>query len=496
MGKSATDIAFDEVYDIVVIGGGGSGLMATVQAARNGNSVAVLEKMPATGGSSAFAEGNAAFESSEQKKRGIDVPKHEAFRRYIEYSHFRANPDVVGAFVENAATTIDKLKYEGVKYLAVKVTAVDQSDQLLTWHIPEGEIAKVCQLLEASARERGADVFLETSATKILMTDGRVAGIEAQDSDGRLVWLGCHAVIIASGGFGANPEMRAKYSRFDPDVAARIINIGATGNTGDGINMALEVGAESFGLGLLMLVPAVRGKTITSHVFAAGLQPYLWVNRTGKRFIDEVVGLNFADAGNVLAEQPEGVAYTVLDQSTVDRLVNRGCDVGLGEYVLTGTKLTQLPEEIEQDVKEGKIAFTAGTIERLGTAMGVDPAVFAATVATYNEACHAGKDTVLHKAKYLLALERAPFYAIRMEPGVLVSIGGIKVNGNLQVIGQTGEPIPGLYAVGVDAGGMYGDAYTLQIPGTSCGFSLTGGWLAANHAGAMIKETKLALQTA
>jgi fumarate reductase flavoprotein subunit len=487
MSESVNTEAFDETYDIVVIGAGAGGLSAAVQAAHNGNSIAVLEKMDMIGGSSALAEGHAAFESSEQEKRGIVVTKDEAVKSYIEYSHWRANPEVVRAFVDNAATTVEKLRAEGIEYVDVTVTAVDQPDEKRTWHLPEGEIAKVCETLAANARKLGADIFLGTAATRLVMEDGHVAGVIASDSDGNIVRLGCRAVIVASGGFAANPEMMAKYSRFDH--AEEIINVGGAGNTGDGINMALEAGADTFGLGLLMLVPVVRGKTITSHVNTAGSQPYLWVNSTGRRFVNEIVGLNFADAGNVLASQPGGFAFTVIDQDSIAHLEKDGCEIGLGLFVLTGTKLTRLREEIETDVVAGEIAFKSDTIEGLAEEMGVDPATFAGTVAEYNEACRTGRDGGMRKAKYLFPVEKGPFYAIKMEVGILVSIGGIKVDGDLRVIGKDGEPIGGLYAVGVDAGGMFGDAYTLNIPGTSCGFALTGGWLAADHASQVIKES-------
>ncbi len=156
---------FDASYDVVVVGAGASGLSCAVQAAKDGLTCAILEKEAHTGGSSAFAEGHAAFESDEQKKRGIDVSKDKAFNTYLDYSHWRANPPLVSRFVENAATTITMLRDEvGVHYEDVTVTALDQPGELVTWHLPEGEVARVIELLEADARRRGVDVFLSTAA--------------------------------------------------------------------------------------------------------------------------------------------------------------------------------------------------------------------------------------------------------------------------------------------------------------------------------------------
>ena len=157
---------FDADYNVVVIGGGISGLSAALQAAKNGLSCALLEKEPQTGGSSAFAEGHAAFESDEQEKRGIHVGKVEAYERYLDYSHWRADPAIVSRFVENAATSIVKLREElGVVYRDVQITAPDQPGELRTWHLPEGEIAHVIELQEAEARRRGVDIFLGTPAS-------------------------------------------------------------------------------------------------------------------------------------------------------------------------------------------------------------------------------------------------------------------------------------------------------------------------------------------
>ncbi|MGB7963900.1 MAG: FAD-dependent oxidoreductase, partial [Propionicimonas sp.] len=256
---------FDASYDVVVIGGGGSGLSCAVQAAKDGLTCALIEKEARTGGSSAFAEGHAAFESDEQAKRGITVTKDQAFNTYLDYSHWRANPALVSRFVENAATTIVKMRDEvGAVYEDVTVTALDQPGELVTWHMPEGEVARVIELLEADARRRGVDLFLSTAATKILQDDaGKVIGVEARDADGEQVRLGAKAVVVGTGGFAANPEMLDKYTKYG--IGQKMINVGNPGNTGDGVRMMLEAGAvEHNSIGCLLLFPLMRDKTITS----------------------------------------------------------------------------------------------------------------------------------------------------------------------------------------------------------------------------------------
>lgn len=486
---------FDAQYDVIVIGGGGSGLSAAVQAAKDGLTCALLEKENKTGGSSAFAEGHAAFESDEQEKRGIKVTKQEAYDAYLDYSHWRCDAAVVNRFVENAATTIKKMRdEEGAVYEDVTITAPDQPGELVTWHLPEGEVAKVIELLEADARRRGVDVFLSTSAKKILRgTDGKIKGVIAKDADGQEVRLGAKAVVVGTGGFAASPEMINKYFKFK--IGERIINVGGPGNTGDGINMMKEVGAvENSNIGCLLLFAVMRDKTITSHVNNAGMQPYFWVNKHGQRFTNEIVGLNFGHIGDLMAGIPDSMYWCVLDQNHIDKLVSKGNEVGLGIYVHNYEKLVNLPGELEADAADEKRTnvHKGATIEELAAKIGVKPEVLRAETDEYNSYAEAGEDKKYRKdPKYLHPCVKGPFYAVKMETGIMISMGAMKINDHMQAIDAQGEVIPGLYCVGCDAGGLFGESYQLTIPGSANGFALTSGWLSADdvaekiHAGAL-----------
>ncbi len=481
---------FDASYDVVVVGAGASGLSCAVQAAKDGLSCAILEKEAQTGGSSAFAEGHAAFESDEQKKRGITVTKDQAFNTYLDYSHWRADPPLVSRFVENAATTIVKMRDEvGVHYEDVTVTALDQPGELVTWHLPEGEVARVIELLEADARRRGVDVFLSTAATQILKdADGKVIGLVAKDKDGQQVRLGAKAVVIGTGGFAANPEMLDKYTKYG--IGEKLINVGGLGNTGDGITMVLAAGGtEHNSIGTLLLFPFMRDKTITSHTNCTGMQPYFWVNATGQRFVDEVVGMSFGNAGDVTAVQPGAFYWSIIDQATIRHLVADGNEIGLGIYVRNNEKMVNLPTEIEADAAdENRTNVVKGeTIEELATNMGVDPGVLRAEVDAYNELCANGADTKFHKpAKFLRPVTEGPFFAIKMETGIMISMGALKIDEHMRCLDGNGNPVPGLYSVGCDAGGMFGESYALPIPGSANGFALTSGWLAADDIAAEI----------
>ncbi len=491
------NVSVDAEYDLIVIGGGGSGKSAALTAAQSGLRVALLEKKPETGGSSIYAEGTAAFESSEQKARG--VPEHEGahfptrgegFRRYIEYSHHRANPDVVRMQVNNSAETIDILKSMGIEYTDVTIYAYDQPLELYTFHRPDGLGAHVQDILLRACINAGVDIFTSTPARKIIMKHGAVAGVLAEDSDGSQMNLACQAVVIASGGFGNNPEIRKKYSwlaRYLDDTYQCV----PTQNTGDGLTMALEVGADTDNIGALMIIPCARGKTLTSHISGAGSQPVLWVNKTGRRFANEEVAMSFADAGNVLARQPESTVYSIIDGDTVRHLMENGSDIGLGDFIEYKMKLSRLLAELDKDVADG-LAWKGDTINALAKAVGLDPAVLEQTVDEYNAACDQGYDSLFYKpAKFLRPVRQGPFYAINLTGSVLVSSGGIRVNGNLQVTDKDYQPIPGLYAVGNDASGLYGDTYNLDVPGSANGFAHTSGRMAARHVITFLKHAPI-----
>lgn len=486
---------FDAQYDVVVIGGGGSGLSAAVQAAKDGLTCAVLEKESQLGGSSAFAEGHAAFESDEQEKRGIKVTKDEAFQAYLNYSHCNCDQALVSRYVDNAATTIKKMRdEEGAVYLEVIDCAPEQPGELVTWHLPEGEVAHLLKLLEADARRRGVDIFLSTAATKILRGEsGQISGVIAADADGELVKLGAKAVVVGTGGYAANPTMLNKYARHK--IGERLINVGGPGNTGDGINMIKEAGGiENPNIGTLLLFPLMREKTITSHVNNAGMQPYLWVDKHGYRFASETAGLNFGFAGDLLAGLPDAMYWCILDQSHIDKLVNVGNEVGLGIYIRNYEKLVNLPDEIEADANDEKRTnvYKGEEIAELAAKIGVKAEVLQAELDEYNAYAEAGVDKKYHKKqKYLRPYAQGPFYAIKMETGIMISMGAMKINDRLQAIDTKGDVIPGLYCVGCDAGGLYGESYQLTVPGSANGFALTSGWLAADDIAEKVKAGAL-----
>lgn len=479
---------FDVEYDLVVVGGGASGKSAALIAARAGKNVVVLEKMPETGGLSMYAEGTAAFESSVQKELGTPrlskyhfPTKKEGLEKLMGYSHQRANYDVVRAFVENAAETIDIYRDLGVVYKTCDIAAEDDPSELWTFHLPEGLGAHCQEVLLDAIQKLDVDIFTETPAKELIVEGGRVVGVVAE-SEGAPLRIGGKAVILATGGMGSNPDRIFKYSWFAP-AAYNMNTLTPLQNMGDGLDLALSAGADPTVITTCPILAAGgRDMTMDSQVGGAGVNPGVWVNKTGHRFAAESVAENLGDIGTYYGKQPGGIVWSILSQADVDRLVSEGSEIAIGEFVVYHKPMDRLPIELDAHLESGLVK-KADTLEELADMMDVPQDVFVETMRSYNEACEKGyDDAFMKKPQYLRAVDKAPFYAIPLTTGTMGSAGGIKINGNMQVVDVDGNAIEGLYAVGLDATGLYGDSYNMEIPGCANGFAHTSGRIAARHA--------------
>ncbi|MCD8340420.1 MAG: FAD-dependent oxidoreductase [Burkholderiales bacterium] len=474
--------------DVVVIGQGAAGTAAAFAAAELGAQVVGLEKQGMVGGTGKFSEGIFAVESSMQRDNNYNLTKDEAFQMIMKYAHWRNNAKMVRAYVEKSPETIDWMKKHGVKF---EKLFSNYPGGLYTWHIYEGRGAGWINQLQKKGKEQyGMEVLLNTRANELIMKDGKVVGVKATMQNGDKLTVNAKAVIIATGGFGANHEMLEKYTRF-----ADLDGLAQTGKDGDGIRMAWEAGGGHEGLEVQQSYrPGPRGVGTTNQVSATAKQPQLWVTPKGERFADETIMLDWPSAGNAL-ERIGGQMWVVYDQANLDDMTkNKGIDLGVGVMVPVGTKLTKFEEEWPEAEKAGW-AVKADTLEELAKKTGMDPDVFQATVTEYNgyaEKRH--DDQFFKKPEYLKPVKTGPFYAIKSVASSLGTLGGIKANERFQVVTQDDKPIPGLYAAGSDVGGMYGDSYDLIMAGSTVGFAVNSGRMAAENAlkdaGIKTKEVK------
>lgn len=468
--------------DLVVIGSGAAGLAAAVTAAEAGVTVIVFEKQRSLGGTSNFFDGMFAVESEMQRQRYITYSRDEAFHGIMDYSHWRANPRLVRAFVDESGPTISWLQQKGVEF---SDATINMPDSPRCYHVVKGTGAALVKALVTTAHGMGVDIRPGTSVKRILKDGGRVTGVVVEEG-GEEQEVAARAVVAASGGYANNKEWIKKYAGFDLEV--NLVPIGNVDKTGDGIRMCWEAGAAEDSMGLLELFrvgPLGPDLPMKGQIeFAAG-QPDLWVNPEGGRFCDEGIGFYDSHVGNANARHKEGYTWSLFDDSIIERLLTEGIDRGIGAENPPGSKPVDIMKELEAALARGsKDVFAADSVEELAPKLGVDPAVLKATVDEYNGFCAKGHDDLFAKnPRYLRPLKGPRFYAAKMRTIFLGTHGGIKINERTEVVDKKGKVIPGLYAAGFDAAGIWGDSYSIRVSsGASAGFAINSGRIAGKNA--------------
>ncbi len=461
--------------DVVVIGGGGTGLAAALSAAENGASVVLLEKQ-AIGGNSAIAMGILAADSLVQKSQNIVALPDDVVRIALEYSHWKIDQRLFRTFVNKSADTIQWLEDKGLSF---QVAHCYPGQEPLTWHLPDGYGAAVVRVLRKECEDRGVRLLTHCPVTKILTGEhGEVTGVLAT-MNGEELRVSAKTAIIATGGYGGNKDLLKKYfPTYNENMECTGIKL-----MGDGLPLAMEVGAATEGLGNLMLHP---------HVYPGPKKFYLivrdprglWVSKKGERFTDEGIGLRPPECGSVVNRQPDKCVYVLWDSGIKDLVA---CE-RRGKHPLQATRgvpapeLADLDEDLRVEAEKGGILISEswGEIARW---MGIAREVLNATVDEYNFSCDKGHDEAFAKdRRYLRALRTPPYYAIRCYLAFLTTVGGIKINHHMEVLDTADTPIPGLYAGGDTTGGWESETYNMVLAGSAFGFAINSGRIAGENA--------------
>jgi len=469
----------DLATDVVVCGCGSSGLIAGLTARYGGASVIMFEKRSAPGGTSLFAEGMFAVESGMQLRNNISITREEAFRKHMEYSHWRANGRLVRRFIDESASTIDWLEQQGVEFEGVEAA---KPGGPRVWHVMKGNPitrgAGLINSLVAKVKQNGVRICLRTPVKELLINkENRVIGVIAVDSSGNTVRVDTKAVVISTGGFQNNKEMLKEYTSAGMAMASYNIDM-----TGDGIRMAWAVGAAPEGTNVLLGATGIEGENRGSAIAAIMFQPYLWVNQEGERFCAEDITFSTPFILNAHINQTNGTRYTIFDENTKIHLMQRGIDRGMGHAKQAGDKLVTLDADLDRGVTQGKV-FIANTLSELAGKIGVRGEILQATVDEYNRCCEEGHDRIFAKnPDYLQPVRQARFYAVKCHLSLHCTLGGIKINDKMEVLDKKGGIIPGLYAVGNCAGGLYGDTYDIgNTTGGALGFAVNSGRIAGKN---------------
>ena len=469
---------FDVEYsaDIVVVGGGMSGLAAAVQASELGARVMLLETNSFLGGNGNGTEGIFAAKSKYQADM---EPIEFADIVTIENSavNYRLNTLFWKDLYFNSADNIDWLESNGVEFSGV----VDNYRNLghvaaFHWFKTGKGIDSYIPQMTAKAEENGTEILLETRARKLLMDGDAICGILATNGEGQTIKISCKAVILGTGGYASSADALEKRG-FPKD---RQYITGIPSCQGDGIDMAVEVGGWDVSKNRTFLGrPYIIGMSTDSikdpFNLATALANYgyaMWVNEEGERFVDENCKA-YADANSKNSVHEQNASYVLLDGNVLAQLETT--EEGAGGL-------------IEDALAAGaEDMFKGETIEELAENMGVDPEVLASEVARYNEICESGVDTDFSKpADFLIPLTEAPFYALRQSILFRCSIGGMKVDRKFRVLREDKTPINGLYAVGTDGCELYRESYGIEVPASCNANNINSGRTAAKDAVAYI----------
>lgn len=444
--------------DIVVIGAGGAGMTAAIQAAQDGvNNVVVLEKMPITGGNTTRATGglNAAY-TQYQKADGIEDSIELFVEDTMKGGKNINDPALVQVLTEKSADAVDWVNDIGGD---LSVVGMFGGASVKRIHRPSDTSAvgpMLVTTLNEELEELGIPVFLQTRAEHILVDEnGAVYGVEATDRNGNTMGIKCKAVVLATGGFGANSEMVVKYQ---PGLDG-FCTTNHSGATGDGIQMAEELGAGLTDIEQIQTHPTVNPETTDMYTEGVRGNGAILVNMEGRRFVNELETRDVVS--EAILAQTGGQCYMIFDQAVRESL-----------------------SAIEKYISQG-IVTEAATPEELGKAIGIDGAALAETLAQYGELQAAGSDTEFGREDMAQPLNQPKYYAALCAPAVHHTMGGVKINTASEVLKADGTTIPGLFAAGEVVGGVHG---ANRLGGNAVTDIVVFGRVAGSAAGTYVKE--------
>ena len=462
--------------DVVVVGAGGAGMTAAITAAAEGKSVVILESQSMVGGNSVRATGgmNAGKtvyqdENEFGESAGFEKTLKTAAEKYADnetitalaktvseqWAAYQANPtgyfdsvelmeldtmiggkgindpELVETLCANSADAIDWLDEHGITLHNVSSFGGASVKRIHRPVNAEGKTVSVgsymIPLLQENCEKAGVKMMLDTTATEILTdANGAAVGVKATGASGETVTVNAKAVVLATGGFGANLDMVVKYK---PELKG-FMTTNAPGIQGQGIEMAQAIGAATVDMDQIQIHPTVEANTaalITEGLRGDGA---ILINEEGQRFIDEVGTRDVVSAAEIA--QTGSYSWLVVDQAMAD-----------ASSVIQGY------------IKKG-YTVTGSTYEELGKAMGVDAAAFAETMEKWNGYVEAKNDPDFGRTSFANPLNTAPYYAVKVTAGVHHTMGGLKINANTEVLNEKGEVIPGLFAAGEVTGGVHG----------------------------------------
>ncbi len=500
--------------DVVVIACGMSGLAAAAQAqeclnATGGGSVVAFEKSGTTGGAANMGMAFLAVESRLQKETMTnDFTKDDAFKFFMEYTHWRANARLVRRWFNMSADTVEWIEKMGVEFLGVyKYFKNSHPTQHMVKAPGANKPTERCASVMVKkvtdyATEIGVEIEFNTSVKQILTgSQGQVRGVLAVTDEGEEIECLCNCVIVATGGIGNNVDMIEKYMGWKWGVDMFTFRI--PGIDGDGINMVWDIGGKKTPITMEVIYNTPGVTDLFKTLSEVMRQPNLFVNIDGKRVFNEEHMDNTTYTGNTILQQKGNMCFSIIDSGIVDYYKEHGLDYITYHHNVKTMDKWEYEKELyfsgaasaaensvfssaDKDVSYGEDIqrnfFECGSIEEVAEVTGINLKNLKKTIEDYNAMCNGfanGYDWEFCKDhRFLKPILKAPFYVARHFPGGYGTLGGIQVNENMQVLNEQLEPIPGLYGCGTDTATVFGDSYCFYNPGSTMSYAINSGRIA------------------
>ncbi len=462
-------------FDVIVIGSGSAGLAAALSAHQAGAaSVLVAEAEAIIGGSSRLSGGLMMGAGTRyQREAGVDDTWQELFHDYMTLNQWKVDAGVVERLTQRAGLSVEWLGELGVEFYEQLVFGGDETKPRV--HCPVGRGQAVIDVLYRRCRESGVEFALGQRIDRLLTSAGKVTGVAVGDDA-----INASAVVIASGGFGADPQKRTELFPSVSDTGWSYY-IGADGSRGDALDFTREIGAQVTGFN--------RGLRLMHTNFDKMYEAYIpgWlvlVNRQGHRFCNETAPYGIMDG---LLQDQGDVAFAIFDHKA---LVD-ATELGVARYKqsIPGSTKKQSPhwnlDIIELMLKDGKVQKRESVVE-LAAAIGVPEQSLVATVERVNQLAELHEDCdYLKDPSFLEPIATGPFYAVEVRPATLCFTAcGIRIDRDARVLDESGRVIDGLFAAGEVTGGIIGPRYVGS--GNSYGNCVTMGRVAGQSAAASV----------
>ena len=435
-----SDVEVPDQTDVVVIGAGGAGFAAAITAANEGKSVVLLDKMGVYGGDTALSGGEMAVPGNWiQVTQGVEDSPDNLIEDMLVGGDNKGDPELVAIIANGALDSANWLTYEG---------GVSWKHDLMQFggHNIKRSIIPITHsgsemTTKLTNRVNTIDEIVlvdNLKATELVQDDsGAITGVKVENQvTGEEKTISCNAVVLATGGFGSNIEMRVQYN---PDMDDKILSTDSVAAQGDGIVMAQAVGADTIDMEYIQTYPVCDPETgALLYVGDVRLENYgILVNKEGERFVQELDRRDVISNG--IKSQTDGVAYLLFDQKAAD-------ETGLVE---------QHADEYENSESRGVIV-KADTLEEVANTQGVDPDALQATVDQWNEYCANGEDPDFNYSAEMNTIDEGPYYLMACKLAVHYTMGGLHITPEAEVLSVDEEVIPGLYAAGEVAGHKMG----------------------------------------